>query len=324
LSILGAGILSITTSFLRIYFIHIPKSEDSYITKRKKFLKQIQKPALLALLFLTATIIFNIYKINEIDFRGNINDSELDGKLVFLRINSDPFSPKSEPENYYNDNNLCMVDLRYPTEINCFDKSEDDPYWGPDGENIFYVQKNEDGIYHTVVYNIINGEKEVLNDNQKTYNDYYGLYGTLRGSQEKELIRIKSTLPIELGVKILSPHNYNTRMSISPDGKKITYFNSVRSIYILKEGDRSKEQNINEHLITPLEDKLRENLEANYPIWYSNTQILFKGTILSNKISTAERYLKGFFLMDEDGSNVRLLVPNNDDYFYYGSPNLYR
>ena len=310
-----AGILSIAIGFLRVYFINIPKTDNSYIIKRKKFLKKIQKPIILTLLFLIAVIIFNIYRINEMDFRGSINDLELDGKLVFLRINSAPFSPKSEPENYYNGNNLCMVDLRYPTEINCFDKSEEDPYWGPDGENIFYIQKDEDNVYHTVVYNIINGEKEILDDNQKTYNDYYGLYGTSRKYQEEVFTKIKSSISTDPRA-IASPHNPYTRISISPDSKKVTYFGSGRSIYLLKE---------NEYIITLLkyEPDNSEN-SFQYPIWYSNTQILFEGKIINNKIFTKDKYISGFFLMNEDGSNIRLIVPDNDDYFYYKSPNLYR
>jgi hypothetical protein len=276
------GILTIISGYLGTSTSE-SKMESSYLNDRKKFSKRIKILSLLILLFLSVTIIFNINKINKLDFRGDIGNLELDGKIVFAEGNT------RGPQN-----KICLVDLKYPKEIDCFGENGRKPFWGPDGKNIFYYKWDGEGHIDTVIYNTIDGTKEMLSGE-----DAYEENKELRELEIKE-----------------RPRN----IMISPDGKRSVY-SSASSIYLLDEENLGKKPTI------LLESGHYENENYfGYPRWYSNNQILFQGKLMSNKIFSErdKKYNRGFFLMNDDGSNIKLVVPNNGDYWlHYESPDLY-
>jgi len=58
---------------------------------------------------------------------------------------------------------------------------------------------------------------------------------------------------------------------------------------------------------------------------YSNEKILLACALKSNDAFAKEKYQRGFFLIDADGSNLTLIVSNDGpDWLYYEYPDLYR
>jgi len=188
----------------------------------------------------------------------------------------------------------CMVDLSNPKEINCFEENGRVPYWGPDGKNVFYYKWDGEGYIDTVIYNMIDGTKKTLDGE-----DVYEENKELRESERVE-----------------NPLNHHLKAAVSPDNERIVYA-FAGTVYLL---DHSGGQTV--------------LLKSGYPsskdfcraaTWYSNEQILLLCNLKSDDIFTKERYQRGFYLMDVDGSNLSLIVSNDSPYWlYYEYPDLYR
>jgi len=261
------------------------KRKESYLKKRKRFFKILKILSLLILLFLIGYTVFNIYTYKKIDNQKNIQSEDikelkLDGRIIFAEKKSGAIF------------RLCMVDLSNPKEINCFAENGRYPLWGPNGENIFYYKRTEEGQINTVIYNTTDGTKRVLDSE-----DAYKKNEELRRIQRKESDLRNST--------------------ISPDGKKIVSVSATGTVYLL---NNYGEQTVLLKAGRPLyKDFCRE------ATWYSNNQVLLLCYLRNNKVLTKERYQGGFYLINIDTLELNLIIPDTNPVgLHYESPDLYK
>lgn len=281
--ILVIGTLSIIAGFLGISVDEV-EEEEHYLREKKRFFKKFKILSFLILLFLISYTIFSVYTYKSIDYQKDVKNLGLDGKIVFQEGNS--------RNGIYRQ---CMVDLSNPKEINCFEENGGRSFWGPNGENVFYYKWDGEGHIDTVIYNTIDGTKEMF-DGDKVY------------EENKELRESK---------RVENPLNNFLKAAISPNGKKIVYV-YAGTVYL---SDYPGKQ---ETIL----------LKSGYPsskdfcraaTWYSDKQVLLACYLKSNDSFAEEKYQDGFFLIDADGSNLKLIVPNDGPYWiHYEYPDLYR
>jgi len=276
------GSLSVIAGFLGINVDEAEK-EESYQREKNKFFKRFKVLSFLILLFLIIYIIFNVCTYKGIGYQGDIGNLELNGRVVFQETSS--------RNGIYRQ---CMIDLSNPKEIDCFDENGRVPFWGPDGKNIFYYKWDEEGHIDTVIYNTIDGTKEMLSGEDE--------YEENRKLRESE--------------RIENPLNHYLKAAVSPDGKRTVYV-FAGTVYLL---DHYGEQTV---LIKSERPSSKGSCGA--ATWYSNEKILLACALKSNDAFAKEKYQRGFFLIDADGSNLTLIVSNDGpDWLYYEYPDLYR